>query len=251
MALPVTFATLAAGNEPLSLFDTQFGAVAALGAIPCAASGSNSITLTPLANTPTISSYVDLQPSFVFVAAQTSTGSVTANVSLVGGRNVYKWNGFVQCGAGDIVAGGVYRLTPLAALNLGSGGFVCDAIGVNNNVSLLPFIIAGGGVAITTGDKGGIGPIPWGCTIQSWTVKADQSGSIAIDILRANNAVPVSSIVGGGTKPNLTAQQYNGLQTPAGWTSTVINPNDFLEFSVSSTSSVVTLVTLGLVLAKI
>jgi hypothetical protein len=250
MALPVTFAVLASGNQPLSLFDTQFAAVAALGAVPCAAAGQSTIALTPFTNTPTIASYPDIQPSFVFVAAQTSTGAVTINVSGVGGRNAYKWNGAVQCGSGDIIAGFVYRATPLLALNAGAGGFVVDAIGVNNNLVTLPFIIDGGGSAITTGVKGTIGPLPWGATIQSWTVDADQSGSITIDIFRANNAHPTVSIVGGGTKPTLSAAQFNGLQAPAGWTSTVLVPNDLLAFSVSTVATV-TRVTLGLILAKI
>src|SRR6266853_5256835 len=134
MALPVTFATLTGGNQPLALLDTQFSAVAALGSIPCAAAGQNTIALTPFTNTPTVSSYPDLAPSFVFAAAQTSNGAVTINVNGVGARNAYKWNGAVQCGSGDIVAGSVYRATPLQALNAGAGGFVVDAIGVNNNV---------------------------------------------------------------------------------------------------------------------
>ncbi len=237
MALPVTFQTLTAGNQPLSLLDTQFGAVAALGAIPCAASGQNAIALTPLANTPTVSSYPDLQPSFVFVAAQTSNGAVTANVSLTGARNVYKWNGTQLCSSGDIIAGNTYRLTPLLALNSGAGGFVCDAVGVNNNLLDIEFLIDGGGSAITTGNKGSF-HIPWGVTIFGWRVIADQSGSIAVDILRLNNGVPVASMVGGGNKPTLTASQFNAFTAVSGWTSTVLIPDDWISFSVSSAATI-------------
>jgi hypothetical protein len=249
MGLPVTFATLAGGNQPLSLIDTQFSAVSALGSIACAAAGQNTIALTPFSNTPTVASYPDLQPSFVFAAAQTSNGSVQINVNLNGARNAYKWNGSQQCGSGDIVAGFVYRATPLTALNSGAGGFVVDAIGVNNNIATVAFVIDGSGVAITTGAKGSF-PIPFGCAISSWSIDADQSGSISIDILRANNAHPTTSIVGAGTKPNLTAQQFNGLQTPSGWTSTAIVPNDWLLFSVSTVATV-NRVTISLTLAKI
>src|SRR5229473_5338821 len=237
MPLPVTFATLTGGNDPLTLFDTQFAAVAALGSIPCAAAGQNSIALSPLSNAPTISSYPDLAPSFVFAAAQTSNGSVTINVNLAGARNAYKWNGQQLCGAGDIIAGNVYRATPLAALNGGLGGFVVDAIGVSNNVSAIPFIIDGGGVAITTGNKGSV-PLPFAANIVAWSVIGDQSGSIAVDILRANNAVPVTSIVTGGATPNLTAQQFSGRQTPSGWLSTALAVNDYLAFSVMSVTTV-------------
>jgi len=247
--LPVTFATLAAGNEPLSLLDTQFAAVAALGYVPCAASaGPNAIALTPFASTPTITSYPDLAPGFIFVAAAASTGAVTLNVAGVGARNAYKWNGLAACGAGDIVSGEIYRAVPLAALNSGLGGFVIDTAGVNNNIAMLPIIIDGGGSVITTGAKGFL-PVPWGCTISTWSVIADQSGSITIDILRANNAVPSASIVGGGTKPTLSSAQFAGLVAPSGWTSTGLAANDWLGFSVSTVATV-TRVTLSLQLAK-
>lgn len=243
------FATLAGGNEPLSLFDTAFAQVAALGAIPCTATGTNALALTPNANTPTVSGYPDLQPSFVFAATQTSTGAVTANVAGVGTRNVYKWNGAVQCGSGDILAGSVYRLTPLLALNGGLGGFVCDTIGFNATFLTVDFLIDGGGVAITTGPKGSIGPLTFAGVIQNWTLLADQPGSVTVDILRANNAVPSASIIGGGTKPTLSSAQYNGLQAPAGWTSITLAASDMLTFSIA-TAATITKLTVGLQVSK-
>jgi hypothetical protein len=250
VALPVTFGSLAGGNQPLNLFDTQFAAAVALGAIPCAASGANAIALSPFSNTPTVATYPDLQPSFVFAAALTSTGSVTANVALVGSRNVYKWNGLQQCSAGDIIAGQIYRLTPLQALNGGAGGFVCDTVGVNNAVGALEFIISGGGSAITTGNKGFL-TLPFGCTIIGWAIIADQSGSISIDLWRLNNGVPSSgnSIVGGGTKPNLSSAQFIGNTSPSGWTSTILQPFDSLAFDVASVATV-TQVTVILYVSK-
>src|SRR5216684_5393920 len=249
MALPVTFATLTGGNQPLALLDTQFYAVAALGSIPCAAAGQNTIALTPFTNTPTVSSYPDLAPSFVFAAAQTSNGSVTINVNLVGARNAYKWNGQQLCGAGDIIAGNVYRATPLQALNAGAGGFVVDAIGVANNISTVEFVIDGGGVAITTGIKGAV-LVPWGAQVIFWYLMADQSGSMVVDILRSNNAFPSVSMVGGGNKPTLSAQQFNAA-APSGWTSTTFaTVNDWIAFNVLSATTV-TRVTAVLALAKL
>ncbi len=248
MGLPVVFATLPAGNQPLSLFDTQFAAVAVLGVIPCSAAGQNAITLTPNANTPTIASYTDLAPSFSYTAAQTSNGSVTINVAGIGSRNAYKWNGQQLMGSGDSVMGSVYKATFLTALNSGAGGFVVDAFGVNNNTTAIEFIIDGGGSTITTGAKGSLF-VPFAGTISTWSLIADQSGSITIDILRANNAVPSSSIVGGGTKPTLSSAQFNGLQAPASWTSTALAANDVLSFSVSTVATV-TRVILSLQVAK-
>jgi hypothetical protein len=173
---------------------------------------------------------------------------VTINVNLVGARNAYKWNGTQLCGAGDIIAGNVYRATPLQALNAGSGGFVVDAIGVNNNLADIPYVIDGGGAAITTGGKGFL-HIPWGGTIFGWRMAADQSGSIAVDILRANNAIPTVSMVGGGNKPTLTASQFNAFTAPAGWTSTALAQDDWVGFSITSAATI-TRVTVVLSVSK-
>jgi hypothetical protein len=237
MALPVTFATLAGGNEALTLLDTQFSAVAALGSIPCAAAGQNTISLTPFANTPAVSSYTDLAPSFVFAAAQTSSGSVTINVAVNGARNAYKWNGSQQCGSGDIIAGNVYRATPLAALNGGAGGFVVDAIGSRNNQTDIQFIIDGGGSVIATGVKGFL-RIPWPATITAWHVISDQVGSIVIDVLRAADpSIPTVSMVGGGNKPTLSTLQL-AEAVPSGWTSIIFAADDWIGFSVVSATTV-------------
>ena len=243
MALPVNFAALTGGNQPLSLLDTQFSAVAALGSIPCAAAGQNTISLTPFTNTPTVVSYTDLAPSFVFAAAQTSNGSVTINASLIGARNAYKWNGAQQCGSGDIVAGFIYRATPLQALNGGSGGFVVDSFGPAANVPGgfngfdIPFVIDGGGVAITNGNKGQL-HIPFFGTITAWRLIGDQVGSITVDILRANLGVPSVSMVGGGTKPFLSASQQNLGTAPAGWTSTALSYDDWIAFNVTAAATI-------------
>jgi hypothetical protein len=245
MALPVTFATLAAGNEPLSLFDTQFAAVAALGIIPCTATGVNTIALAPNAGTPNISSYTSLAPSFAFIAAATSTGAVTINVNGIGPINAFKWNGQQALAAGDIVSGSTYKATYNATLN----GFIVDSVGVNNSTADIEFIIDGGGVAITTGVKGFI-RIPWPATVVNWEMAADQTGSIAVDILRANAAIPVTSIVGGGNKPTLTAAQFANATAPSGWTSTSLVSNDWIGFSVTSAATM-TRVTVDLILAKL
>lgn len=248
MTLPVTFATLTAGNQPLSLIDTQSAALGALGVIPCAAAGQNAITLTPNANTPTISGYTDLAPSFSFVAAQTSNSSVTLNVAGLGARNAYKWNGQQTMAGGDTIAGSVYKATFLTALNSGAGGFVVDSVGVNNAWVDFDFIVDGGGNPITTGVKGFL-RVPWAAVIFNWQLMADQAGSAVVDILRGTNfTVPTTSIVGTGNKPFLTAQQLDG-QAVSGWTSTALASNDWLGFQIVS-SSTITRLTITLQMSK-
>ena len=109
-------------------------------------------------------------------------------------------------------------------------------------------IIDGGGVAITTGAKGSL-RVPWNSVVTGWSVIADQSGSIAVDILRANDAVPTVSMIGAGNKPSLSAAQFAGDVAPSGWTSTTIVGDDWLTFSVASAATV-TRITVDLHLAK-
>ena len=246
MALPVNFGGLSGGNQPLSLFDTQSAALGALGNIPCAASGQNTIALTPLTNTPTISSYTDLSPTFVYVAAQTSNAAVLINAAGLGARNAYKWNGFQAMGANDSIANGIYKATFLTALNGGAGGFVVDAI---DTIALtnfdIEYVIDGGGSAITAGNKGAV-HIPFVGSIFAWRMIADQSGSITVDILRANSGIPSASMVGAGTKPNLSAGQLNAGTVPSGWTSTALAVDDWVAFNVTALATSITRVTVVL-----
>lgn len=110
------------------------------------------------------------------------------------------------------------------------------------------FVIDGGGAAILTGVKGSL-HIPVAATIANWRIMGDQSGSITIDILRANDAVPSVSMIGAGTKPNLTAQQF-AEAAPSAWTSTSIVYNDWLTFNVTAAATV-TRVTLCLTCQRV
>jgi hypothetical protein len=235
MALPITFATLTP-PQGLSDFDTQFAAVAALGAIPCAASGNNTIALTPFPNCPTITSYPDLQPSFVFVAAGTNTVAPTINVSGVGARGCTKWNGNTGISAGDLVAGQIYRATPLQALFSGAGGFDLSCIGSSLVLSAIQFFIDGGGVAITPGLKVWV-RIPFPFQITAWHVLSDQTGSCVLDVWDNGHAFPTSSIIGAGNKPTLSSAQIADANV-SGWTSTVLSQGDYVGVDVVSATTV-------------
>ncbi|WP_441235663.1 hypothetical protein [Bradyrhizobium sp. 930_D9_N1_4] len=95
--------------------------------IPCNASGTNVITLTPLDASPLLKQYADYEV-FAFVAANTSTGSVTMNVAARDGSlatlKAYKTNGSAQASTGDVVAASLYLAIYNDALDSGAGGFV-------------------------------------------------------------------------------------------------------------------------------
>ena len=144
MPLPVTFATLTQGNQPLSLLDTQFAALGALVHIPCTAVGQNAVTLTTAVNTPTITAYTNLSPVFMWVQAQTSSGAVTIALSGLGAITAYRNNGQTAIGSGDLVAGSAYQAFYLSTLNSGNGGWVVDAFSTatSGGVLLSPFTIS-------------------------------------------------------------------------------------------------------------
>jgi hypothetical protein len=95
--------------------------------IPCNASGQNVITLTPLTASPLLEKYNDFD-FFAFVAADSSTGAITATVAPRNGTlstlKVYNAPGTVQASTGDIGAGGFYMMAYVDSLDSGAGGFV-------------------------------------------------------------------------------------------------------------------------------
>lgn len=117
-----------------------------------------------------------------------------------------------------------------------------------NDVTVLSitFIIDGGGSAITTGEKGDI-TIPFACTINEWTLLADQSGSVVVDIWKdtyANYPPTVADTITASAKPTISAATKGQSSTLTGWT-TSIAAGDVLAFNVDSASTV-TRVTLSL-----
>ena len=122
MSYPTTFANLAAGNEPASLFDTMFNIAGQQGNLPCTASGTNAITLTPETNYYLPAAYTDKQLAS-FEAVATSTGAMTMQLGGLGLVNLYVPAG-TQAGAGNVVINTNYVVQYLASLNSGAGGFI-------------------------------------------------------------------------------------------------------------------------------
>ena len=121
--------------------------------------------------------------------------------------------------------------------------------GISEYVTL-NYIIDGGGVAITTGIKGDI-VVDFNATIVGWTLVADQSGSIVIDVWKdiyGNFPPTIADTIAGSEKPTLstaTKNQDNSLST---WT-TGITAGDVLRFNVDSITTV-TRVTLAIKVQK-
>jgi hypothetical protein len=101
----------------------------------------------------------------------------------------------------------------------------------------ITFIIDGGGTAITAGSKGYL-EIPFACTISGWTILADQSGSIVVDVKKCTYAgFPTTSSIAGSEKPTLSSAQKNQDLSLTTWTP-AIAAGDILEFVVDSAATV-------------
>lgn len=103
----------------------------------------------------------------------------------------------------------------------------------------IPFLIDGGGSAITTGLKGGV-EVPFACTITGWTIVAIDglTGAIVVDIWKDSygNFPPlVGDSIAGSEKPTITATGNKGqdlsLNSGNGWS---LAAGDILFFNVDS-----------------
>lgn len=114
----------------------------------------------------------------------------------------------------------------------------------------IEFIIDGGGVAITTGQKGHI-RLPFAGTIISATLMADQSGSIVIDIWKdtiANFPPDNDDSITASAPPTLSSAQASLDAVLTGWTKTFA-VGDIMAFNVDSCATI-TRVTLTLIVRR-
>jgi hypothetical protein len=120
----------------------------------------------------------------------------------------------------------------------------------------LEFVINGGGVTITTGIKGYV-EIPFGCTVSQWTILlssntgASVTDAITIDVLADTytNYVSATSMVGAGTKPNVSAATKNQA-VPASWTTTTIAAGSIVGFNITSAPATAQQCTISLKLLR-
>lgn len=128
-----------------------------------------------------------------------------------------------------------------AASYVTTGGL--DVLGVANSRTI-NYVINGGGATITSGateaaQSKGYVISPFGCTVQSWTVLANTSGSIKIDIWTSTYAsFPTMVMISGTNAPRLDTAQKNTSSSIAGWSSGVIAAGNVIQFRVNSSPSI-------------
>jgi hypothetical protein len=161
------------------------------------------------------------------------------------------------------VAGGAYKITATSGaftaewtwVGIGTTSEydftdVQDYIDTAISTAGVGVIIDGGGSTLTTGVRGDI-VIPFNCTITQWTLLANQSGSIVIDIWKdtyANFPPVVGDSITAAAKPTITSSTKGQSSTLTGWT-TAFTAGDILRLNVDSVTSIQR-VTLFLTLAR-
>jgi hypothetical protein len=118
----------------------------------------------------------------------------------------------------------------------GSTGATGPASNVTGSIE---FIIDGAGVAITTGIKGDL-EIPFACTITSWTLMADQSGSIVVDIWKDTyaNFPPTATVKITASAPPTISTATKGQSSSLGTWTTTVSAGDIMRFNVNSCTSI-------------
>jgi len=135
---------------------------------------------------------------------------------------------------------------------LSAGTLLSARLAANQKYAELIFIIDGGGSAIEAGNKGHL-EVPFACTITGWTLAADQSGAIKIDVWRdtyANFPPANGDSLCNSHEPEIAASGDNAQDLDlADWTSVALVAGDWLAFYVDSCATI-TRVTLSLRVTK-
>jgi Collagen triple helix repeat (20 copies) len=111
--------------------------------------------------------------------------------------------------------------------------------GVGATDAAIQFIIDGGGSPIATGLKGFV-EVPFSCTINRWTLLADISGSIVVDIWKdayANHPPVVGDVITASAKPTIGSSTKGQSSTLTGWTTAIV-AGDILAFNVNSATTI-------------
>ena len=203
MALPYLFAGVTSGTG--AQLDADFAAVGALGVFPCTVAGTNTITMTLAANTPTISAYSNYL-RFSGIAAATNTTAVTAQVGSLGSLNVYKDSpsGPIVLAGGEIVAGCAFVLVYDSALNSGAGGFHLISNTAINGIAINPSLVrVNGGASLT--QMLGLGSL---ATLGFTVIPANTTQDVTVSF---SGAVINDSVLVGGPSNTSVGLMFSGF----------------------------------------
>lgn len=108
-------------------------------------------------------------------------------------------------------------------------------------------VFDGGGSPLQTGEYIDL-EVPFNCVLNTLTLLADQSGSVQTDLLSSTYASfpTVTSIVGAGTQPDISAAQKYQDTSFTSWTTTTLTQGDILRLKIDSNATSITKLTISL-----
>jgi hypothetical protein len=185
------------------------------------------------------------QANAAFIRANNSLncnvgGNVTANVTVT--ANLFASNvatgTYIQFGDG----------TKQYTANAGSGGGGADqtardtanAAFARANTSEIVFVIDGGGSTISTGLRGSL-EVPFNCNVVSWTILADQNGTIRMNVFNETystwgSTLPRTNEISFGVPISITSSASKNNYTLA--TQASIAASNLLSYNVQSVSTI-------------
>jgi hypothetical protein len=206
---------------------------------------TSSVTINPTYNQTGTAGSTDLR----FNRTETALGSGAHNFIDCQVNTVSR---FRVTNAGEIIASGNLTApigtTPDLMIGTGASGVMetktplqaRSAIGVNTGT--LQLDMSGDGAVLPVSVLNGRLRVPYNCTINSWEMVSEESGSLVVAVLKdpLTNWPPNSSdaITGTTNRPTITASQRNDSSTLAGW-APALNEGDYLKIEVISVASVI------------
>lgn len=130
--------------------------------------------------------------------------------------------------------------TGILLTDAGAGGTITVSTTTNFRKSGVYYEIDGGGSAITTGIKALLIRVPFTCTISGWTMGADQTGSIVVDIWKdtyGNYPPTGADSICASAKPTISGAAKATNTTLTGWTTT-LTEGDELRLNVDSCATI-------------
>ena len=209
-----------------------------IGANVIAPSGSVTIGY----NVSGVADRVTIQPSSVLHAGphlldEGTPASTTNTLYNVGGVLYFNGSGVNSDSGGSAYTAGTGLLLDGNEFNV-SG--VPNSL-LENSVKkrAINFISDGGGSVLTTGVKSYV-TVPYDCTVQSWTILAENSGSVVVDVWNdtyANYPPTVADTIAGTEKPTISSGVKNQDNSLTTWT-TALSQGDVLGFNIDSVTDI-------------
>lgn len=187
-----------------------------------------------------------LVPNSRTVNGHALSGNVTVtptDLSLVIGTNTEAWSANLDAWSAIATSSKAASnaATTVNGQSCALGGTCTITTSVTHTISLN---IDGGGSTIATGNTNLYLTVPdtaqggFSCTIVGASIAADQSGSITVDVWKANDAIPTGSDKISASAPvTLSSAQKNLNSALTSWTTSVV-PKDIFGFSVATAVTV-------------